>query len=67
MQVYCTDDDAEARRYSMGMLVRHDEYGVEKLPRCALGRPQARSRAFRAAGERTFVADKAKLAILPSS
>jgi DNA helicase-2/ATP-dependent DNA helicase PcrA len=66
-EVYCTDDDAEAGGYSMGMLVRHDEYGVGKITEVrgsgVLKRVRVR---FGAAGERTFVADKAKLAILPS-
>ena len=59
------DEDAEAGDYSMGMLVRHEQYGLGKITEVRgsgiLRRVRVR---FSAAGERTFVADKVKLAIL---
>lgn len=60
-------DEDQAGEYSLGMLVRHEEYGLGKITEVRgsgfLRRVRVR---FGAAGERTFVADKAKLAILPT-
>ena len=51
--------------YTEGMLVRHDTYGVGRITSVsgygAMRRVKIR---FSAAGERTFVAGKAKLEIL---
>ena len=57
--------DDDTGDYSMGMLVRHEQYGLGKITEVRgsgiLRRVRVR---FSAAGERTFVADKVKLAIL---
>ncbi|CAN5270523.1 UvrD-helicase domain-containing protein [soil metagenome] len=61
------DDYVEDGDLVVGMLVRHEQYGVGKITEVrgsgVLRRVKVR---FSAAGERTFVADKVKLAILPT-
>jgi DNA helicase-2/ATP-dependent DNA helicase PcrA len=61
------DSQESTSEYALGMLVRHEEYGLGKITEVRgsgfLRRVRVR---FGAAGERTFVADKAKLAILPT-
>jgi ATP-dependent DNA helicase UvrD/PcrA len=59
------NQEDDAGDYSLGMLVRHEEYGLGKITEVRgsgiLRRVRVR---FSTAGERTFVADKVKLAIL---
>jgi DNA helicase II / ATP-dependent DNA helicase PcrA len=66
-QAETLDDYVEEGDYSPGMLVRHEQYGLGKITEVrgsgVLRRVKVR---FSAAGERTFVADKVKLAILPT-
>lgn len=61
------DEQEDASDFALGMLVRHEEYGLGKITEVRgsgfLRRVRVR---FGSAGERTFVADKAKLAILPT-
>ena len=66
-KISSVDHDEDTGGYSMGMLVRHEQYGLGKITEVRgsgiLRRVRVR---FSAAGERTFVADKVKLAILPT-
>jgi DNA helicase-2/ATP-dependent DNA helicase PcrA len=61
------DGQEQVSDYELGMLVRHEEYGLGKITEVRgsgfLRRVRVR---FGTAGERTFVANKAKLAILPT-
>jgi DNA helicase-2/ATP-dependent DNA helicase PcrA len=56
---------ADAPRFAEGMVVRHDEYGTGRVTLVTgLGAQRKIKVRFRRAGERTFLADKAKLAIV---
>jgi len=64
---HASAQEQAAGGYTEGMLVRHDQYGVGKITevRGTGGLRRVRVR-FKMAGERTFVADKARLAIVTS-
>ena len=56
---------ASAQGFVEGMVVRHDQYGTGRVTLVSGSGMQCKIKVqFRSAGERTFLADKAKLAII---
>src|SRR5262249_37427563 len=56
---------ADGTAYAEGMLVKHDKYGVGRIPQVSGFGPARKVKIrFGASGERTFIADKARLQVV---